>query len=77
MGHSTGGGEVVRYMGRHGTKRVSKAVLIGAIPPVMLKSETNPSGFPMAVFDEIRASSSPFFPEMLREKPAPAMLCRR
>src|SRR5256714_1601591 len=56
VGHSTGGGEVVRYIGRHGTSRVSKAVLIGAIPPVMLKSETNPGGLPMAVFDEIRAN---------------------
>ena len=56
VGHSTGGGEVVRYIGRHGTSRVSKAVLIGAITPVMLKSETNPGGLPMAVFDEIRAN---------------------
>ena len=56
VGHSTGGGEVVRYIGRHGTSRVSKAVLIGAIPPVMLKSETNPGGLPIAVFDEIRAN---------------------
>jgi non-heme chloroperoxidase len=56
VGHSTGGGEVVRYIRRHGTERVSKAVLIGAIPPVMLKSEANPGGLPMAVFDEIRAN---------------------
>src|SRR5213596_1664762 len=56
VGHSTGGGEVVRYIGRHGTRRVSKAVLIGAIPPVMVKSETNPGGLPLAVFDEIRAN---------------------
>jgi len=56
VGHSTGGGEVVRYIGRHGTRRVSKAVLIGAIPPVMLKSETNPGGLPIGVFDEIRAN---------------------
>ena len=56
VGHSTGGGEVVRYIGRHGTRRVSKAVLIGAITPVMVKSETNPGGLPMAVFDEIRAN---------------------
>jgi len=55
VGHSTGGGEVVRYIGRHGTRRVSKAVLIGAITPVMVKSETNPGGLPMAVFNEIRA----------------------
>jgi non-heme chloroperoxidase len=56
VGHSTGGGEVARYIGRHGTKRVSKAVLISAIPPVMLKSETNPGGLPVAVFDELRAN---------------------
>jgi non-heme chloroperoxidase len=56
VGHSTGGGEVVRYIRRHGTERVSKAVLIGAIPPVMLKSKANPGGLPMAVFDEIRAN---------------------
>src|SRR3984885_15096831 len=56
VGHSTGGGEVARYIGRHGTKRVAKAVLIGAGPPVMLKSEKNPGGLPMDVFDQLRAS---------------------
>lgn len=56
VGHSTGGGEVARYIGRHGTKRVSKAVLIGAVPPLMLKTAANPSGLPMEVFDQIRAS---------------------
>ncbi len=55
VGHSTGGGEVARYIGRHGTKRVSKAVLIGAVPPLMLKTEKNPGGLPIAVFDDIRA----------------------
>src|ERR1700689_64530 len=55
VGHSTGGGEVARYIGRHGTKRVSKAVLIGAVPPLMLKTETNPGGLPKDVFDGIRA----------------------
>jgi len=55
VGHSTGGGEVARYLGRHGTKRVAKAVLIGAVPPVMVKSETNPGGLPIDVFDGIRA----------------------
>jgi non-heme chloroperoxidase len=55
VGHSTGGGEVARYVGRHGTKRVAKAVLIGAIPPLMLKTEANPGGLPMEVFDGIRA----------------------
>ena len=55
VGHSTGGGEVTRYIGRHGNKRVKKAVLISAIPPVMLKSDKNPEGLPFAVFDELRA----------------------
>ena len=55
VGHSTGGGEVARYIGRHGTKRVAKAVLIGAVPPLMLKTESNPGGLPIEVFDEIRA----------------------
>ncbi|WP_260306491.1 alpha/beta fold hydrolase [Variovorax sp. Sphag1AA] len=55
VGHSTGGGEVVRYLGRHGTKRVAKAVLIGAVPPVMVKSASNPEGLPMQAFDDIRA----------------------
>ena len=56
VGHSTGGGEVARYIGRHGTKRVAKAALIGAIPPVMIKSEKNPGGTPIEVFDQLRAS---------------------
>lgn len=55
VGHSTGGGEVARYIGRHGTKRVARAVLIGAVPPVMLKSAANPEGLPIEVFDDIRA----------------------
>ena len=55
VGHSTGGGEVARYIGRHGTKRAAKAVLIGAVPPLMLKTAANPGGLPMSVFDEIRA----------------------
>ncbi len=54
VGHSTGGGEVARYIGRHGSRRVAKAVLIAAVPPLMLKSETNPEGLPMEVFDKIR-----------------------
>jgi len=54
-GHSTGGGEVARYLGRHGSKRVSKAVLIGAVPPLMLQTEKNPGGLPISVFDGIRA----------------------
>jgi non-heme chloroperoxidase len=56
VGHSTGGGEVARYIGRHGSKRVAKAVLIDAIPPVMLKSEANPGGMPMSAFDQIRSA---------------------
>jgi non-heme chloroperoxidase len=55
VGHSTGGGEVARYIGRHGTKRVAKAVLIGAVPPLMLKTPANPGGLPIEVFDQIRA----------------------
>jgi non-heme chloroperoxidase len=55
IGHSTGGGEVARYIGRHGTKRVAKAVLIGAVPPLMLKTPANPAGLPIEVFDGIRA----------------------
>ncbi|HWC59223.1 MAG TPA: alpha/beta hydrolase [Verrucomicrobiae bacterium] len=56
IGHSTGGGEVTRYIGRHSTKRVAKAVLIGAVPPVMLKSPTNPGGLPMEAFDQLRSA---------------------
>src|SRR5499427_3220333 len=56
VGHSTGGGEVARYIGRHGTKRVAKAVLISAIPPLMLKTAANPGGLPIDVFDQLRAS---------------------
>jgi non-heme chloroperoxidase len=56
VGHSTGGGELARYIGRHGTKRVAKAVLIGAIPPLMLKTGANPGGLPIEVFDGLRAN---------------------
>jgi len=56
VGHSTGGGEVTRYIGRHGTKRVAKVVLISAIPPLMLKTEANPGGLPIEVFDQLRAA---------------------
>jgi len=56
VGHSTGGGEVARYIGRHGSKRVAKAVLIGAVTPLMLKTAANPGGLPMETFDQIRAS---------------------
>jgi len=68
VGHSTGGGEVARYIGRHGTKRVSKAVLISAVPPLMLKTPANPAGLPMEAFDQIRESvrkdRSQFFEEL-------------
>jgi non-heme chloroperoxidase len=68
VGHSTGGGEVARYIGRHGSKRVAKAVLIGAVPPIMLKTEANPGGLPIEVFDGIRnnvlADRSQFFKDL-------------
>ena len=68
VGHSTGGGEVARYIGRHGTKRVAKAVLICAVPPLMLKTAANPVGLPMDVFDGLRASTftdrSQFFKDL-------------
>ncbi|HEX5437797.1 MAG TPA: alpha/beta hydrolase [Gemmatimonadaceae bacterium] len=56
IGHSTGGGEVVRYIGRHGTERVAKAVLVDAVPPFLLKTADNPEGLPLELFDQIRAS---------------------
>jgi non-heme chloroperoxidase len=56
VGHSTGGGEVARYIGRHGTKRVSKAVLISAVPPLMLKTPANPAGLPIEAFDQLRSA---------------------
>ena len=58
VGHSTGGGEVTRYISRHGTKRVAKAVLISAVPPLMLKTAANPEGLPLEVFDSMRADLS-------------------
>jgi non-heme chloroperoxidase len=56
IGHSTGGGEVARYIGRHGTKRVAKVAMIEAIPPLMLRTDTNPAGLPISVFDEMRSA---------------------
>ena len=68
VGHSTGGGEVARYIARHGTKRVAKVVLIGAVPPLMLKTAANPGGLPIEVFDQIRdgvaADRSQFFMDL-------------
>src|SRR5258705_13130926 len=58
VGHSTGGGEVAHYIGRHGTKRVAKAVLVDAVPPLMVKTPDNPDGMPLEVFDQIRAGLS-------------------
>src|SRR6516165_9618122 len=55
VGHSTGGGEVARYIARHGTRRVAKAVLLAAVPPIMVKSATNPEGLPIEVFDKLRS----------------------
>jgi non-heme chloroperoxidase len=68
VGHSTGGGEVARYIGRHSTRRVAKAVLISAIPPLMLKTDANPGGLPIEAFDQIRtgvlADRSQFFQDL-------------
>ncbi|KFE72265.1 alpha/beta fold hydrolase [Hyalangium minutum] len=68
VGHSTGGGEVARYIGRHGTSRIAKAVLVGAVPPIMLKTDWHPNGLPMEVFDGIRSGvrndRSSFFKEL-------------
>lgn len=68
VGHSTGGGEVTHYIGRHGTSRVSKVVLVGAIPPLMLKTASNPDGLPIEVFDEMRrnilADRSQFYKDL-------------
>ena len=78
VGHSTGGGEVARYIGRHGTARLAKAVLVGAVPPLMLKTASNPGGLPIEVFDQIRAGvaddRSQFYQDLsralLRRQPA-------
>src|SRR6202044_2412390 len=67
VGHSTGGGEVARYLGRHGSKRVSKAVLISAVPPLMLKTEKNPTGAPIEVFDGLRAALAANRPQFYRD----------
>jgi non-heme chloroperoxidase len=67
VGHSTGGGEVARYIGRHGSKRVAKAVLIGAVPPIMLKTASNPGGLPMEVFDNIRAGVANNRPQFYKD----------
>jgi len=70
VGHSTGGGEVARYVARHGAGRVAKAVLIGAVPPIMLKTEGNPGGLPLEVFDGIRAALAANRAQFFRDFPA-------
>lgn len=67
VGHSTGGGEVARYIGRHGTGRVAKAVLIAAVPPLLLKTPANPEGLPIEVFDALRASLAADRPQFYRD----------
>ena len=71
VGHSTGGGEVTRYIGRHGTKRVAKAVLISAIPPLMLKTAANPAGTPIEAFDQLRAATLADRSQFLKDLSAP------
>jgi len=67
VGHSTGGGEVARYIGRHGTKRVGMAVLISAVPPLMVKTDRNPAGAPISVFDNLRAQLAANRPQFYRD----------
>src|SRR6266576_1861120 len=67
VGHSTGGGEVARYIGRHGSKRVGMAVLISAVPPLMVKTDKNPAGAPMSVFDDLRAQYTKNRPQFYRD----------
>lgn len=71
VGHSTGGGEVTRYIGRHGSERVAKAVLVGAIPPLMLKTDANPEGLPRSVFDDLRAGVERDRSQFYRDLSAP------
>ena len=71
VGHSTGGGEVARYIGRHGTKRVAKAVLISSVPPLMLKTAANPGGTPIEAFDQIRAAVQADRSQFWRDLSAP------
>ncbi|WP_236700603.1 alpha/beta fold hydrolase [Allosalinactinospora lopnorensis] len=71
VGHSTGGGEVTRYIGRYGTSRVARVVLLGAIPPLMLKTEANPDGLPISVFDDIRAGISADRSQFYKDLSAP------
>src|SRR6266567_997102 len=70
-GRSTGGGEVARYLGRHGTSRVAKAVLIGAVPPLMLKTDKNPEGLPISAFDDFHAAVANDRSQFYKELPLP------
>ncbi|MGH3764093.1 MAG: alpha/beta fold hydrolase [Pseudonocardiaceae bacterium] len=70
VGHSTGGGEVARYLGRHGESRVAKAVLISAVPPLMVKTDANPGGLPKEVFDGFHAQVAAHRPQFYRDLPA-------
>ena len=76
VGHSTGGGEVARYIGRYGTKRLVKAVLIAAVPPIMLKSAANPEGLPIEVFDSLRSALAKDRSQAYKDF-APAVLWRQ
>ena len=67
VGHSTGGGEVTRYIGRHGTSRVAKAVLVDAVPPLLLKTEANPEGLPIEVFDDLRTQVAADYSQLLKD----------
>jgi non-heme chloroperoxidase len=67
IGHSTGGGEVTRYIGRHGTSRVAKAVLVDAVPPLVLKTEANPEGLPIEVFDDLRAQVAADYSQLCKD----------
>jgi non-heme chloroperoxidase len=77
VGHSTGGGEVARYIGRHGTKRVAKAVLIGAVTPLMLNTSANPAGTPIEAFDKIRAGVLADRSQFFRDLTTPFYGCNR
>ncbi len=67
IGHSTGGGEVTRYIGRHGTSRVAKAVLVDAVPPLLLKTEANPEGLPIELFDDLRAQVAADYSQLCKD----------
>jgi len=71
VGHSTGGGEVARYLGRHGTRRVAKAALLSAVPPLMLKTEKKPGGLPLSVFDDLRAALAANRPQFYKDLTLP------